>query len=110
MAHVCVGSFCHHALYWPADCAKALEIFQAVPVKNVWHHSSLIGALGACGAWVQALAALQHLKQLAQQDRSLQPNHVTYSAAIAACARVQRLDDALQLFAEMQDAGELLQL
>ncbi|KAF6258432.1 hypothetical protein COO60DRAFT_1120221 [Scenedesmus sp. NREL 46B-D3] len=94
-----------------ADCGKrgeadkAREVFRAVPQKNVWHHSAFIGALGACGQWKEALAALQHLKQLGYADRLLQPNHVTYSAAIAACARVHRLDIALQLFQEMQAAG-----
>jgi pentatricopeptide repeat protein len=89
-----------------AEAAKAREVFRAVPRKNVWHHSAFIGALGACGQWKQALEQLEHLKCLAYADRSLRPNHVTYSAAIAACARVHRLDVALDLFCEMQAAGE----
>jgi pentatricopeptide repeat protein len=93
------------AALFTAEADKAREVFGAVPTKNVWHHTAFIGALGACGQWEAALAALQHLKQLAYADRSLQPNHVTYSAAIAACAQVRRLDVALQLFHEMQAAG-----
>jgi pentatricopeptide repeat protein len=93
------------AAFLTAEADKAREVFRAVPAKNVWHHSAFIGALSACGQWQEALAALQHLKQLAYADRSLQPNHVTYSAAIAAVARVRRLDIVLQLFHEMQAAG-----
>ncbi|WIA19290.1 hypothetical protein OEZ85_003925 [Tetradesmus obliquus] len=94
-----------------ADCGrrgeyqKAQAIFEAVPYKNVWHYSAIIGALGACGKWQAAVAQLQHLKLLASSQRSLRPNQVTYSAAITACARGHMLDVALELFAEMQATG-----
>ncbi|WIA39551.1 hypothetical protein OEZ86_005639 [Tetradesmus obliquus] len=94
-----------------ADCGKrgeyqkAQAVFDAVPYKNVWHYSAIIGALGACGKWQAAVAQLQHLKLLASSQRSLRPNQVTYSAAITACARGHMLDVALELFAEMQATG-----
>jgi pentatricopeptide repeat protein len=85
---------------------KAQQVFDAVPNKNVWHYSSLITAFGACGQWRAALQLLERLKQLSRSAMHLQPNHVTYSAAIVACAKAGRVDHVQRIFQEMMTAGE----
>eukprot|EP00775_Hariotina_reticulata_P002875 gene2875-biopygen4488 len=89
------------------DTARAHAVFQAVPHKNVWHYSAIIAALGQAGEWQPALGVLEELKRLhrVSANPSLKPNIVTYSSAIAAVAKGQRLDFAIRLYNEMIAAG-----
>jgi len=73
----------------------------------VWHFSAIIAALGQAGEWQPALQLLEELKQLhtISANPSLKPNTVTYSSAVAAVAKGQRLDLAILLYNEMIAAG-----
>ena len=45
------------------------------------------------------------MKQAARTDPDCMPNTITYSSLISACAAGSRLDKALQVYDEMQEAG-----
>ena len=45
------------------------------------------------------------MKQAAVSDPDCNPNTITYSSLISACAAGSRLDKALQVYDEMQEAG-----
>ena len=45
------------------------------------------------------------MKQAATSDPDCNPNIITYSSLISACAAGSRLDKALQIYDEMQEAG-----
>lgn len=45
------------------------------------------------------------MKQAAHSDFDCKPNTITYSSVISACAAGSRLDKALQVYDEMQEAG-----
>lgn len=45
------------------------------------------------------------MKQAAVSDPDCKPNTITYSSLISACAAGSRLDKALQVYDEMQEAG-----
>ena len=45
------------------------------------------------------------MKQAATDDPDCRPNTITYSSLISACAAGSRLDKALQVYDEMQEAG-----
>ena len=52
------------------------------------------------GRWLDALAIYEEMKQ-----RGLEPNVITCSALISACAKARKLDKAFEVFAEMKQRG-----
>ncbi|XP_030474971.2 pentatricopeptide repeat-containing protein At1g15510, chloroplastic-like [Syzygium oleosum] len=78
------------------DLAKS--IFQDMQIKDLPSYNSLITALGINGDGLSALRAFDKLKEL----ETIQPNGVTFTNVLSACAHAGMVEEGLGIFYSMK--------
>ena len=80
------------------DVARLLE--QLLPLRDAREFTLAIGAWGRAGEWKRALALLREMRYC-----GVEPNVISYSAAMSACEKSAQWERAIALLREMRYDG-----
>ncbi|KAK9088203.1 hypothetical protein Scep_027285 [Stephania cephalantha] len=80
----------------------ALKIFEDLPQKNIVSWNTIISALAAHG---RANDALSSIKRMVEEDKTVQPNDITFVGVLSACVHAGLVDEGYRWFNLMSSFG-----